>query len=106
MTAQYEIDPATGLPMVDPETGEKIEISNSGYGIGDDFMIDVYSMKQNEYDAFMALYESCGNLHTSDDSVMDIIAEEAAAFFAGQKTAEATAAMIQDRLGLYMAEQG
>ena len=105
MTPQYEIDPETGLPAIDPETGEKIEMSTGGIGYGDDFMIDLYSMKQEEYDAFMALYESCSNVYSYNDQIMQIILEEAEAFFAGQKTAEEVAGLIQNRLGLYVAEQ-
>ena len=35
----------------------------------------------------------------------DIIQEEAAAFFAGDKTAEETADIIQSRVEIYLAEQ-
>ena len=105
MTPEYQIDPATGQPAIDPETGEKIEISNHGYGIGNDFSIEIYSMKQEEYDALMALYERCSSVYSSDQEIMDIIMEEAAAFFDGQKTAEETANLIQNRLSLYISEQ-
>ena len=45
--------------------------------------------------------------HTSfyDKTAMDIIRTECAAFFAGSKSAEETAALIQSRLSLYVAEQ-
>ena len=105
MTAHYEIDPETGEPAIDPETGEKIEISTGGIGYGDDFMVELYSMKQEEYDAFMELYESCTNVYSYNDSVMSIIADEAAAYFEGQKTVEETANLIQNRISLYVAEQ-
>ena len=71
----------------------------------EDFMLDIYAMKQEEYDALMALYERCSSVYSSDQEIMDIIMEEAAAFFDGQKTAEETANLIQNRLSLYMAEQ-
>ena len=105
MTPEYEIDPETGLPAIDPETGEKIEMSTGGIGYGDDFMVDLYSMKQEEYDAFMALYEACANVYSYNDEIMQIILEEAAAFFEGQKTAQETASLIQNRLSLYVSEQ-
>lgn len=105
MTPEYQIDPATGQPAIDPETGEKIEVSNHGYGIGNDFSIDVYSMKQEEYDALMALYERCSSVYSSDQEIMNIIMEETAPFFDGQKTAEETANLIQNRLSLYISEQ-
>ena len=102
----YKEQAMTPIYETDPETGEQVEISNSGYGIGEDFMLDVYSMKQEEYDAFLELYENCNSVYSYDEDVMDIINEECEAFFAGQKTAEETAGIIQDRLSLYLAEQG
>ena len=40
-----------------------------------------------------------------DESIMNIVTDEAAPFFAGQATAEETAAAIQSRVQLYVAEQ-
>jgi ABC-type glycerol-3-phosphate transport system substrate-binding protein len=89
----------------DPETGEQVEVSNHGYSIGNDFEVQIYSLKQEELDAFMALYENCTGIYTYDQEIMDIIREECAPFFAGQKTAEETAKLIQNRIGLYVAER-
>lgn len=89
-----------------PETGEKEELSSVSYGIGNDLWVDIYAMTQEEYDAFMRLYESCNSIYTYNNTVYEIIQEEAAAFFDGQKTAEETAKIIQDRVGLYVMEQG
>lgn len=102
----YKEQAMTPIYETDPETGEQVEVSNSGYGIGDDFMLDVYSMKQHEFDAFWQLYENCNNVYSYDEDVMEIILEECEPFFAGQKTAADTANIIQNRLGLYLAEQG
>jgi hypothetical protein len=63
-------------------------------------------MKQAEYDMFMALYESCTNVYSYNEEMMTIILEEAAPFFEGQKTAQETANLIQNRIGLFMAEKG
>lgn len=97
MTPQYEIN---------PETGEKEEVSNVGIGIGDDFSLDLYAATQADYDLLMELYENCHTVARQDQDIMKLIQEEAGAFFAGQKTAEETAKLIQDRVGLYMMEQG
>ena len=45
--------------------------------------------------------------HTTlyDETVMSIIREEAAAFLAGQRTAEETARLVQSRVSLYVSEQ-
>ena len=95
----------TPVYETDPETGEQIEISNSGIGIGNDFNLQIYSMKQQEFDAFWQLYERCSNVYSYDEDIMKIILEECEFFFAGQKTAEETASLIQNRLSLYLAEK-
>lgn len=41
-----------------------------------------------------------------DNTVEDIVMEEAEAYFAGAQSAQAAAAVIQDRVSLYLAEQG
>ena len=81
-----------------------MEISNHGYS-SQDFSCDIYALKQEEYDRFMALYESCSGVYVYDQEVMEQIEEECSAFFAGQKTAEETASLIQNVVGLYMAER-
>ena len=95
----------TPVYYTDPETGEQVEQSNMGYGIGNDFSVDIYSMKQEEYDAFLKLYNNVKTVYSYDTEIMNIILEECEFFFAGQKTAEQTAEVIQNRLSLYVAEQ-
>ena len=41
-----------------------------------------------------------------DTTIEDIVNEETAAFFAGDKTAADTAAVIQNRVSIYLSEQG
>lgn len=91
--------------MTDPETGEQVEVSNMGIGYGNDFEIDIYATTQEQYDALMELYERVQSVYSYDTSLMDIITEECAAFFAGQKTVEETANLIQNRVSLYVAER-
>ncbi len=54
----------------------------------------------------MDLYESCSTIYGTNEEVMNIINEEVEPFFDGQKTAEETAKLIQNRVSLYVAEQG
>lgn len=49
---------------------------------------------------------SATGVYERNPALMQIIMDEAAAFFAGDKTAEQTAANIQSRVSIYMAEQG
>lgn len=100
----YAKEAMTPEYQTDPETGEQVEISNHGYS-SQDFSCDIYALKQEEYDRFMALYESCSGVYVYDQEVMEQIEEECGAFFAGQKTAEETASLIQNVVGLYMAER-
>lgn len=88
----------------DPETGEQVEQSHGGIGYGEDFMVELYAVKQEEYDAFMELYNNCTQVNSNDTSVLSLIMEEAQVFFDGQKSAEETASLIQNRVSLYMAE--
>lgn len=51
------------------------------------------------------LVERADKLAIYDDSAMDIILEEAGAYFAGAQSAEQTAEYVQNRLSIYVAEQ-
>lgn len=51
------------------------------------------------------LVERADKLAIYDDSAMDIILEEAGAYFAGAQSAEQTAEHVQNRLSIYIAEQ-
>ncbi len=60
---------------------------------------------QAEYDQIMALYEAVDSVYRWDDSLGQIIMEIAGACFAGDKTIDETAALIQNRAALYISEQ-
>ena len=66
----------------------------------------IYALTQEEVDLFMEIYEACENFYSYDQDITNLISEEAAAFFDGQKTAEETAKLIQDRVSLYVMEKG
>lgn len=89
----------------DPETGEQVEVSTGGIGYND-FSVDLYAIKQEDFDAFWALYESCNTVTSTNQEVTNLITDQAAAFLDGKKTAEETAKLIQDQVSLYMMEQG
>ncbi len=57
-------------------------------------------------DALEALMSEADGFFERDTALEQIIMDEAAAFFAGDKTAEQTAANIQSRASIYLAEQG
>ncbi len=93
----------TPYTTVDPQTGETVEEPLELYWGG-----ILYAMTQAEYDGFMKVYESCNTVwdSTNRDELYQLIGQECAAFFAGQKSAEETARLIQDRVGLFIVEQG
>ena len=62
-------------------------------------------MTQEQYDTVKDLIEHTNRIMRYDQSLMEIISDEAGAFFAGEKTAEETAQLIQNRVQLYLAEQ-
>lgn len=64
------------------------------------------SCTEAESMAARALVYGAENVRTNDSPVIGIISEEAAAFFAGDKTAEETADIIQSRVEIYLGEQG
>ena len=85
------------------ENGEQVEQSKGGWG-WDDFSIDFYASTQEEVDAVTALINSCDRSYTYDMQLFDIITEEAAPFFEGQKTAQEVADIIQSRVKMYVSE--
>ena len=103
MEKNYEYD-ENGDILLD-ENGEPVEASKGGFSYGDGPMIEVYAMTQEQYDTVNGLIENTNRIMRYDQSLMEIINDEAGAFFAGEKTAEETAQLIQNRVQLYMAEQ-
>ena len=60
---------------------------------------------QEEYAEAIAMPYDAGCVMVYDDPAMEIALEEAAAFFAGDKTAEGTASVIQSQVSIYLGEQ-
>lgn len=59
---------------------------------------------QEEIDRVMDLIEHTTTLYQWDSNLLDIITEEATTFFAGSKTAQETATIIQNRAQTYISE--
>ncbi len=60
---------------------------------------------QEDVDRVLALIEATDKAYGYDDTLYDIISEQCGAFFAGDKTAEETAKLVQSRMTLYVNEQ-
>lgn len=107
MTEQliYDVD---GNTVDWDEDGEPDKQSKGSYQVleGDTYVwYEVYALTQEDIDQIYAIIDGTTGLYTYDEEIMDIVAEEAAAYFAGDKEVAATAAMIQSRVNLYVQEQ-
>lgn len=101
MKAEYETD-ENGNPVLD-ENGNPIEVSNGGWS-WDGFDIEVKATTQDEYDQIMGLYNAVEGLDEYDQKISEIVSDEAAACFAGDKTLDECAGQIQSRVKLYVNE--
>ena len=103
MTQEYETD-ADGNQILD-ENGNPIPISTGGMSYGDEPMIELYAVTQEQYDAVMAVIDSTTSFVDYDQNVLNIISDEAAGYLAGSKTVEEASKLIQSRVSLYIQEQ-
>ena len=102
MEVNYEKD-AAGNYVLD-ENGEKIPEAVYNIGIGTE-NISVYSLTQAQADKIYAVVENVTRHMETNTELFDIVNEEAQAYFAGQKSAEEVADIIQSRAGIYLREQ-
>lgn len=94
MTPRYEED----------ENGEQVEVSKGGMGING-FNVELYSLTEEEGETMRDVIGTLCSMGYYEEPVMEIIAEEAGAFFAGDKTVEETEAVIQSRVSIYVNEK-
>ncbi len=78
--------------------GEKLEYYEDDGG-------KIYPMTQEERDRVEAYIRSCDTVLTSNETVMNIVLEEAEMYFAGDCTAEDAAKRIQSRAEIFISEQ-
>jgi hypothetical protein len=106
MNSELEADAkAAKEPMtyIDPETGAEKQAKNTiqrGMGEEIEYPNNTDADNQRIYDLFAKM----DTVVRSDESLNKIIEEETSAFFAGSKTAEECAKLIQDRASTYIAE--
>lgn len=67
--------------------------------------VDVYAITPEQYQIVRDLIDSTHSVYSFDENILSIVSEECAAYFSGAKTIDETAALIQNRVSLYMAEQ-
>ena len=79
--------------------------STGGVGWGDGIMLEIYPVGQEQIDQVTGLLDRITRSYSYDSQLLSIISEEAAAFFAGQRSAADTASIIQGRIRIYISEQ-
>jgi ABC-type glycerol-3-phosphate transport system substrate-binding protein len=63
-----------------------------------------YAMTQERYERYMSYINSISRVSNPDSNINAIISEELELFFGGQKSAEDTAKLIQNRVSIYVNE--
>lgn len=86
----------------DSETGEKEYYDNTYWNGSESITIGVNTDEDNE--RMMNFLKSITTTSGYEDKILDIIIEESASYFSGQKTAEQAAEIIQNRVANYIAE--
>ena len=66
---------------------------------------DVYALTQEDIDQILGVISNTHSVYDYDQEILDIITDEVAAYFAGDKDVQTTASMIQSRVNLYVQEQ-
>lgn len=86
------------------EDGNPIEESYSSWGVGNSLTIEIFSTKQEEYDQIMDLYNKVDRMAGNDTNVYDIVNEVAGSYFAGDRTLDDAANLIQNKVTTYVNE--
>ncbi len=72
---------------------------------GDRIFLGTYhAVTQREYDQLMELYNAVETAYSLDETVWQIVKEQALAYFAGDRPLDETVRLIQDRVTLYINE--
>lgn len=92
------------------EEGNRIPISRGGMGMSDEYgnMVEfqLYGLTDEQISKFLHVIETIDKSVDLNSQVYSIVKQEAAAFFAGQKSPEEVAKLIQTKVSLYLGEQG
>lgn len=85
------------------EGGERSLVVKGSYWMGDG-SIFVYAATQEDVDAVVQLVESARNRYRYHAELLNIINEEVASYFSGQKDIDTVVEIIQNRAALYLLE--
>ena len=101
MKPEYQYD-ENGEIMYD-ENGVALQYPKTSWGY-DDWEADIYAATQEEVDFVKDMIAVARPAGMNDQTIFLMIAEDAKAYFEGQKSAEDVAAVIQSRVEIYVSE--
>ena len=107
MTEQYQLD-ENGEQVDWDGDGEPDKAIRGSYETmenGETVYKDVYALTQEDMDQILGVISNTHSVYDYDQEILDIITDEVAAYFAGDKDVQTTASMIQSRVNLYVQEQ-
>ena len=107
MTEQYQLD-ENGEQVDWDGDGEPDKAIRGNYKTmenGETVYKDVYALTQEDIDQILGVINNTRSVYDYDQEILDIITDEVAAYFAGDKDVQTTASMIQSRVNLYVQEQ-
>ena len=107
MTEQYQLD-EKGEQVDWDGDGEPDKAIRGSYETmenGETVYKDVYALTQEDIDQILGVINNTRSVYDYDQEILDIITDEVAAYFAGDKDVQTTASMIQSRVNLYVQEQ-
>lgn len=87
------------------ENGNKVPVSKGGMSVNGGEVVEFYALTQEEADQILALVDSIQYTADYDESLLNIVNDESAAFFAGEKSVDEVASIIQSRMSIYINEQ-
>lgn len=96
------VEAAKQLPYYIDEFGNKVEYQDSYYLNDVEILLD--PLTQEDCDRVLGYLESAKHVYSYDQAILDIVTEESASYFDGQKTAEEAAEIIQSRVYIYVNE--
>lgn len=79
------------------------EISVSSWSV-DGFEVDIYAATKEDIDLLYSLVEGADQTYSYDEQIFNILVEETESYFAGQKSVDEVASIIQSRIKIYINE--
>ncbi len=101
-TFQEKAQEGLGRPYYLDENGEKVEYDNYFTINGEDVILD--PLTQEQVDQIVAVVMATEKRGYYNEDIQNIVSEEAAAFFEGQKSASEAAQIIQSRAQIFVDE--